>query len=168
MVGLIKKIFKALQNNKWWAVYTIFIVLITICFKHYRVIFNCTNSLSEKLFIVKVGDNELKHGDFVVAYSKGLPNMPDKMQLIKKVVGLPNQTISFIHNNLYIDGIFCCEAHDRKVIWGEVHPLTLRQMIIPTDCYFVKGTSNNSFDSRYKEFGFICKNQILGKAISLF
>lgn len=168
MVGLIKKIFRVLRNNKWWAIYSVTVILFTILFKYYQIVINCTHSLPQKLFIAEVGDKQLKLNDFVIAYSRGLPNLADNVQLVKIVVGLPNEVVSFKNNKLFINDRFCCNVNDHKVVWGEVHPLTLKQLKIPAGCYFVKGASTNSFDSRYKEFGLICKDQILGRAISLF
>jgi type IV secretory pathway protease TraF len=48
------------------------------------------------------------------------------------------------------------------------NPLTTVNMIIPADCYFVHGQQQPSFDSRYKEFGLICKQQIYGKTYPVF
>lgn len=168
MANLTNKIYLMLLNNKWWVLYSLAVILGAVWFNYYRIIFNCTNSLPETVFIANVGDKNLQINDFVVAYSKGLPNLPDNIQLIKLIAGIPNDVISYKSDMLYINNKICCKVNAKKAIWGDIHPITLTQMKIPNGCYFVKGKSSNSFDSRYKEFGLICKEQILGKAAPLF
>jgi signal peptidase I len=155
-----------LQNNKWWTLYSLSVILGTAFCSYYRIIFNCTNSLPERLFFVKVNDKDLKVNDFVVAYSKNLPNMQDNVQLIKHVAGVAGSSIKRYGTSLYVDDKFWCTVNEQRVKWGVIHPVD--KLIVPKDCYFVLGTSSNSFDSRYKEFGLLCKNQILGKAYALF
>lgn len=157
-----------LLNNKWWALYSLGVILGAILLNYYRIVINFTHSLPEHLFLVKVNDKQLNVNDFVVAYSKGLPNMPDNVQLIKLVAGVPGSSVKRNGAGLYIDNKFCCYVNEQKTTWGIVHPITDKSLAIPNGCYFVRGTSDKSFDSRYKEFGLICKNQILGKAFSLF
>lgn len=136
-----------------------------IIFSKFPIIFNVTNSLPQRIFIIHKGDYKFKVGDFVAAYSRGLPNLSDGIKLIKMVRGLPLDKIEVINRKVYINAKECCTINDKTGWWGAIHPVELK--VIPKDCYFVVGTSYHSFDSRYKEFGLICKSQILGKAYSL-
>lgn len=82
----------------------------------------------------------------------------DTKYLIKRVIGLPGEKVEYKDNKLYINGEYIEETFLTKeqitedIIFDE----------IPEDKYLVLGDNrNNSLDSR--EFGFIDKNEILGK-----
>lgn len=82
----------------------------------------------------------------------------DTKYLIKRVIGLPGDKVEYKDNKLYINGKYIEETFLTKeqitedIIFDE----------IPEDKYLVLGDNrNNSLDSR--EFGFIDKNDILGK-----
>ncbi len=82
----------------------------------------------------------------------------DTKYLIKRVIGLPGEKVEYKDNKLYINGEYIEETFLTKeqitedIIFDE----------IPEDKYLVLGDNrNNSLDSR--EFGFIDKNDILGK-----
>ena len=76
--------------------------------------------------------------------------------LIKRVIGLPEDIIYYMNNNLYINGVKTKEefALGNTDYFGEVH--------LKDDEYFVVGDNReNSLDSR--KFGPVEKKQILGK-----
>lgn len=157
-----------LQSNKCFLTYILLISMIVIVTQKYRMIFNLTHSLSQKIFFIDVGNRNLVKGDFIVTKNNYLPNIPHEFALIKEIAGIGDDIVTIRKNKLYIDNRYCCIVKSIVVEWGTLHPLTESTLVIPKDCFFVRGTSNNSFDSRFKEFGFICKNQILGKAYPLF
>ncbi len=82
---------------------------------------------------------------------------------IKRVIGLPGETVEIKNGNVYIDGSetplddsFCAEETE-----GEFGPY-----VVPEDSYFVMGDNrNNSLDSRYWNNTFVSKDQILAKAV---
>ena len=84
--------------------------------------------------------------------------------IIKRVIGLPGETVEYKDNVLYIDG--------KKV--DDPYPSTktddfsiedIGHTKVPGDTYFVMGDNrSNSLDSRYPQVGVIKKNQILGRA----
>lgn len=84
--------------------------------------------------------------------------------LIKRVIGLPGETIFISGNEIYIDGNLLEEYYwyeddfDAK----DVHsPITLGE-----DEFFVMGDNRNvSVDSRSSRIGLVKKNQIIGKAV---
>ena len=77
--------------------------------------------------------------------------------LIKRVIGLPNETLEYKDNKLYIDGGEIKE----NFITNPTNDYTLDDKI-PKDSYFLIGDNrNNSIDSR--TFGAISKREILGK-----
>lgn len=81
-----------------------------------------------------------------------------KERFIKRVIGLPGETIKYIDNELYINNIkveepFLQEETDDYSYEG----------FIPENCYFVMGDNrNDSLDSRY--FDCFMKKDIVGSA----
>ena len=89
----------------------------------------------------------------------------DESQLyIKRIIGLPGETVTIIDGKVYIDGSdtplddsFCPETPDGK---GDgVYQ-------VPEDCYFMMGDNrNNSHDSRFWNHKYVARDKILGKAL---
>lgn len=98
--------------------------------------------------------NDIKRGDIVVVKTKD-----DK--IIKRVIGLPGETLKIENNTLYIDG----KERKEKYVYETTNDFDLKSLgydKIPKDCYFVMGDNrNNSADSRL--IGCVKKNQIEGR-----
>ncbi|MBR6898547.1 MAG: signal peptidase I [Lachnospiraceae bacterium] len=79
---------------------------------------------------------------------------------IKRIVGLPGETVSIEDGYIYINGVKTEYYKEPISAAGDaVYGVT-----VPEGCYFVIGDSPSfSLDSRYNEFGFVSKNDILGK-----
>lgn len=104
--------------------------------------------------------SEIKRGDIVALY------YADTKFLIKRVIGLPGETIEYKENNLYIDGEKVKEKYLEEDTKTEDFNLSsLGVTKIPKDQYLVLGDNReNSMDSRDKEVGLIKKEDIIGKA----
>lgn len=77
---------------------------------------------------------------------------------IKRVVGLPGETVALKKGKLYINHVWIEETHPLKIDQDDFGPVT-----VPPDHYFVMGDNRaNSSDSRF--WGFLPKHLILGKA----
>ena len=82
---------------------------------------------------------------------------------IKRVVGLPGETISIKDGSVYING----EAIDEKI---DVPPMTTAgvaedKLKLDDNEFFVLGDNrNNSEDSRFTSLGNVVKEDIIGKA----
>lgn len=95
-----------------------------------------------------------QRGDIVVIH---VPNYGREM-LIKRVIGLPGETLQVSNGQVLIDGQPLAEPYLRTVTRGEYPPT-----IIPEGSVFVMGDNrNNSNDSR--SFGPIAFDEIVGKA----
>jgi signal peptidase I len=82
-----------------------------------------------------------------------------KVLLLKRIVGLPGETIAYDNGQLYINGVFVPEPHIKiQSSWN----LTPRK--ISADAYYVLG-DNRSVPLRQHQFGAVSPNRILGKMI---
>lgn len=94
------------------------------------------------------------------------PNDPDK-DYVKRVVGLPGETISMMRGELFINGEKVADPHaryDQSLIHGDrsFPPITLKD-----DEYFMMGDNrDHSSDSRY--WGPVDKELLRGKAWRLY
>lgn len=81
-------------------------------------------------------------------------------KLIKRVIGLPGETVEYKNNTLYING----EKINEEYGYGDTSDFYLEELNsnkVPDNHYFVLGDNrNNSLDSRY--FGCISKDKIIG------
>jgi signal peptidase I len=81
---------------------------------------------------------------------------------IKRIIGLPGETIDIKDGLIYIDDQVLEESYGMEVIkyeGNQVYPL-----LIPENQYFVMGDNrNDSSDSRAKDVGTIAEDDIIGK-----
>ncbi len=99
-----------------------------------------------------------KRGDVVIF------RFPDdeKQLFIKRVIGLPGETLLVQDGRVYINGSSepLSEPYVNGVPLGDYGPVT-----IPEEGYFMMGDNrNNSADSRFWKNPFVYKDKILGKA----
>lgn len=79
--------------------------------------------------------------------------------LIKRVIGLPGETIEIRQNTVFIDGV----AIDEPYLEEGIRTTRMEAMTVPEDAYFVMGDNRpRSLDSR--SFGTIGREEIVGKA----
>lgn len=91
------------------------------------------------------------------------PDNPEE-KYIKRVIGLPNETIEGIDGIVYIDGVALEEDYVTSDLDEDFGPYT-----IPEDCYFVMGDNRDvSKDARYWEDKFVKREDIISKAVLKF
>ncbi|PEZ54738.1 signal peptidase I [Bacillus anthracis] len=107
----------------------------------------------------------LQRFDIVVVNSP-LENTSNNKTIIKRVIGLPGDTIEYKSQQLYINGLVVKDLYAK----GKTANFSLKNIYgfdkVPNDTIFVLGDNREeSLDSRFKEIGFISLNDIEGKVI---
>lgn len=87
----------------------------------------------------------------------------EKELFIKRVIGLPGETVEIIDGKVYIDGAEkpLPDLYIKEPMVGNFGPYK-----VPKGCYFMMGDNRNeSLDSRYWNNTYVKKEKIIGKAI---
>jgi signal peptidase I len=116
----------------------------------------------------KLLTGSIKTGDIVVFHG---PNPlscrvagDDSTELVKRVIGLPGQTIWSAKERIYIDGEPLKESGWYNPPYGEVGPTQIVPTTIPAGSYFVMGDNRTDpCDSR--SFGPIAGSSLVGKVV---
>jgi len=94
-------------------------------------------------------------GDIIIFHG------PQGSDLVKRVIGLPGETVQVTDGVVYINERRLDEPYISEP-WSSTMPRTF----IPPDYYFVLGDNrNNSEDSRSPRVGLVAREQIIGKAL---
>ena len=111
---------------------------------------------------------DVRRGDVVVfKYPED-----ETKDFIKRVVGLPGDTIEVIDKTVYLNGapyVIPTEQHTDPLSYpAELQPRdNLGPVTVPPQSYFVMGDNrDHSLDSRF--WGFVRKDQLLGKAVVIY
>ena len=103
---------------------------------------------------------EPQRGDTVAFY---YPDDGETLYL-KRVMGLPGETIEGIDGYVYINGVKLENDFTSERMEYNFAPFE-----VPKGCYFMLGDNrNNSWDSRYCQNSFVEKDEIIGKAAFTF
>lgn len=87
----------------------------------------------------------------------------EKTYYIKRIIGLPGETVQIKDGAVYIDGEKLDEHFGEELIENAV--LASNEILLGEDEYFVLGDNRNeSEDSRFPDVGNICRKDIIGRA----
>jgi len=106
--------------------------------------------------------HQINRGDVIILKS---PKNPD-IEYIKRVVGLPGETIFFKGGNVYINGNLLNESYIsvKTNVWENGFSKENVPIIIPDDYLFIMG-DNRTHSSDSREFGPIPISSVIGKDI---
>lgn len=162
------KVFKEIIS---YAVIIFMAAIIAFCFNQYIIINANIPSGSMETTIMtddKVIGNRLSYsfsdpqrGDIIIF---PFPDNPEKTY-IKRIIGMPGDTIEIKNNAVYINGTEYFEKYLPKAPRMDDYPKT----VVPDNCYFVLGDNReDSVDSRYWLNPFVAKDTIIAKAIVVY
>lgn len=137
------------------------------------------STLSDGDYIISIKDNNIKRGDIVITKLTPLKEMCNTFDeyIIKRVIGVPGDTVKYTKEGLYINGTYIKEEYtigipfsdseydqDFFIIKEDDSSLTGRiieyHSVIPEGYYFLMGDNrNNSLDSR--EYGLFSQEEII-------
>ena len=102
---------------------------------------------------------EPQRGDIIVFKSDLQQDDGTTKDLVKRVIGIPGDTVKIENGKVYVNGEELVEPYlDEDITSGEV------DTVVPKDSVFVLGDNREiSLDSRYADVGFIKESDILGK-----
>lgn len=121
-----------------------------------------TLEIGDRLLIEKVSYkiNGISRGDIVVFHAPPASRMEEVM--IKRVIGLPGDTVSIKKGIVYINGTPLEEPYELEKPREDFKPFK-----VPERSFFVLGDNrNNSFDSRF--WGVVPEDLVIGKALARF
>lgn len=103
-----------------------------------------------------------QHGDIILFTYK---DQNTKYDAIIRVIGLPYEIVEVRKGNVYVNGSIFQENYIKNSDSG----FDLSPVKVPRGNFLVLGDNrNNSQDNSFKSFGFVTKNQIIGKVKSRF
>ncbi len=98
-----------------------------------------------------------ERGDIIVCYYPGFT-----ISCVKRVIGLPGDTICVSHGDVSING----EPLDESAYWDDRIRGNMDPLVVPEGTVFVMGDNrNNSSDSREESVGPIPFEKIVGKVV---
>jgi signal peptidase I len=127
-----------------------------------------TIEISDRVILSKlsyVGSKTPKRGDIIVLMPPAeVVEAGTDSDLLKRVIGLPGETVEVKDNYVYIDGKPLTEDY------LEAQPVyTIDPVVVPEGCYFLLGDNrNNSYDSHLWHNQFVPMSDIKGKAVYRF
>ena len=98
----------------------------------------------------------------------GRTNIPDDQFLIKRIIGMPGDTVSFKDGDIYVDDVKCVE--DYLSYDTETNTLQRDETFeVPEGSFFVLGDNrNDSVDSRYWDDPYVKREELRGKYLYSF
>jgi len=153
--------------NPIFLFFILFCIAILTISKSYTLSFNLTESLPNKVFLIKKHSLPKNRGDYIAFKPKNNRYYKNKT-FVKIVGGLPNDTITkYSNRNVSINTELLLKAKE-KSLRGDVLEVIKFEGEIPAKNYFVYTSHKDSYDSRYEEIGLIHENEIIGTATPIF
>lgn len=107
--------------------------------------------------------NMSNYAIYVFTNDKLLPALAPQQQLVKYLVGYPNDIVELTLTGLYVNGIYLRELPAVISQRLRQHPLQLRRIVVPQGHYWVYGDYPASIDSMY--FGVVPEQSLHSRVL---
>lgn len=168
-------VFKKMGFNKLNAkkIALFFVVLILSIFSlnsfsmSYILTFNTSKSLPQTGFLIKKNE-PFDKGDFVLFEFQSLDErfVKNGTRIVKKVIAKEGDKFSINENEIFINGVSFGVIKSESISGEKLFPN--KNNVLEKGEYFLYAPHVDSYDSRYKSFGFVKEEQIVGKSIYEF
>lgn len=148
-----------------WGILLVFAAGLFWMSRYYAIEITVTDSVPYRIFWLKKGVLPQKY-EWVsfIAPENGV--YPKDTCFTKRVLGIAGDVVQIQQREFWINDQYVTYA---KPVSKSGEPLVLGPAgIIPSKRYFVHAPHQDSFDSRYRNIGWIYESQILGTAVPLF
>ena len=104
----------------------------------------------------------IERGDIIVFDSELTTNLGLKKLLVKRIIGIPGDTVAIRDGMVYVNGM----ETDQSCTKDGYTSGTMSEITVPEGCVFVLGDNRqNSTDSRRESVGFVPISKIRGKVV---
>ena len=107
-----------------------------------------------------------QRGDVVVVHSALVQENGDEKMLIKRIIGMPGDTITITDDTVYINGEALEEDYVKEEGTNNAQGTGVKDLVVPENSYFCMGDNRRvSVDSRDPSVGCVSRDQIIGKVV---
>jgi conjugal transfer pilin signal peptidase TrbI len=142
-------------------------VLAWLLAQHY-LLFNWTASLPYHVVWLHRGATDFARGDLIVYRYEGeeLMHLKKGQRFFKRIAGLPGDKVAVEQRRVLVNGTDVGIAKQYMLDGHRLAPVA--PGLIPPGYFYVQGTHEMSFDSRYRQSGLVRASQIIGKVDAIF
>lgn len=109
----------------------------------------------------------IDYGDIVTIKTRDLPQHEEGPNIIKRIIGLPGDTISIREDGVYRNGVLLVETYLSSMVKTEIRDPQFAEVTLGHDEYFVMGDNRSvSLDSR--SIGAIPLDHMIGEVLIRF
>lgn len=127
-----------------------------------RLVFNSSHSLPGYVYLIQVGVMPTT-GEFI-AFNPP-PNPHISRGFIKMVGGVGGDFVHAEGRDYYIDGQFMGHSKEETLKGHKLEPGPVG--VICEGCFYVYTPHKDSYDSRYKDIGWIAPSNVIGRAVRI-
>ena len=152
-------------RRRWW-LYGLASAIFAWAFCHYRLALNMSNSLPESMYLVVLGKQPTRVGQYVAFEWQRDQFYRRDWLFVKRVAGLPGQCVTVAQRSVYIDGKLA--GYAKPVSRRGVPLAPIAAGVIPAGYVYAAASHPDSLDSRYRVTGLIATSRIVGTAYAIF
>jgi len=117
-------------------------------------------------FVIDQRDQQPRRGGYVAFAAKNMgPYFKDGQRVVKEVVGVPGDHVRVTTEGVWVNGEYRGGLMVAQVLGEDLHRYE-RDETVPPGHYWLMGTHEYAFDSRY--WGYADQSQIAGVAYPIF